>query len=237
MSDAQRIVAILIPAAYLLGSIPFGLIVGLAKGIDPRRSGSGNIGATNLGRLLGGKYFALVFALDLLKGMLPMLAASFVLRDEASEMARALTTTDYLLWLGVGMAAILGHMFSAFLRLRGGKGVATSAGVMLGLYPYFTGPGLVAIGGFLVLVLFTRYISVGSMGGAVIFPLAYVLVGRARGWDVFGAQLPLLIFGVLVALLIIYKHRTNIARLIAGTENKLVKKTLRTDEPVTPPAA
>ncbi len=235
MSDAQRIVAVLIPIAYLIGSVPFGLIVGRAKGIDPRTAGSGNIGATNLGRLLGGKYFALVFALDLLKGMLPMLAASFVLRGEQ----RALTTTDYLLWLGVGMAAILGHMFSIFLKFKGGKGVATSAGVMLGLYPYFTGPGLVAIGAFVVLVLLTRYISVGSMGGAVIFPIAYVLIGRARGWDVFGSQLPLLIFGVLVAALIVFKHRTNIARLMAGTENKFVKKKLRTelDHPVTPPAA
>src|SRR5687768_16740448 len=171
MSDAQRIVAIMIPVAYAVGSIPFGLIVGLAKGVDPRKSGSGKIGATNLGRLLGGKYFALVFTLDLLKGMLPMLAASFVLRSES------LTTTDYLLWLGVGMAAILGHMFSVFLKFKGGKGVATSAGVMLGLYPYFTGPGLVAIGAFLLIVLVTRYISVGSMGGAVIFPIAYVVIG------------------------------------------------------------
>ena len=230
MSDAQTIVAILIPIAYLVGSIPFGLIVGLAKGIDPRKAGSGNIGATNLGRLLGGRYFALVFTLDLLKGMLPMLAASFVLRSES------LTTTDYLLWLGVGLAAILGHMFSVFLKFKGGKGVATSAGVMLGLWPYFTGPGLAAIAGFLLIVLVTRYISVGSMGGAVLFPVAYVVIGRWRGWDVLGSQLPLLVFGVLVALLIIYKHRANIARLTAGTEPKLGRK--RADEPgVTRPAA
>ena len=203
MTTAQVIVLALIPVAFLLGSVPFGLLVGLAKGIDPRKAGSGNIGATNLGRLLGGRYFALVFTLDLLKGMLPMLAASVALRSEP----RALTTTDYLLWLGVGMAAILGHMFSVFLRFKGGKGVATSAGVMLGLWPYFTGPGLVAILGFVVLFMVTRYVSVGSMGGAVIFPIAYVVIGRMRGWDVLASQLPLLIFGVLVALLIIYKHR------------------------------
>jgi glycerol-3-phosphate acyltransferase PlsY len=233
MSDAQRIVAVLIPVAYLMGAIPFGLIIGLAKGIDPRTAGSGNIGATNLGRLLGGRYFALVFTLDLLKGMLPMLGASFVLRNEA----RSLATTDYLLWLGVGMAAILGHMFSVFLRFKGGKGVATSAGVMLGLWPYFTGPGLVAILSFIVLFMITRYVSVGSMGGAVLFPVAYVIIGRARGWEVFGSQLPLLVFGVLVALLIIYKHRTNIARLMAGTENKFVKKKLRAADAAAPSAA
>ena len=235
MSDTQRIVAILIPVAYLMGAIPFGLLVGLAKGIDPRKAGSGNIGATNLGRLLGGQYFALVFTLDMLKGMLPMLAASFVLRGES----RALATTDYLLWLGVGLAAILGHMFSVFLKFKGGKGVATSAGVMLGLWPYFTGPGLVAIGAFVLIVLATRYISLGSMGGAIVFPVAYVAIGlwREPKWDVFGAQLPLLIFGVLIAVLIVYKHRSNIGRLMAGTENKLGKKRPQTDPALTPPAA
>jgi glycerol-3-phosphate acyltransferase PlsY len=226
MTTAQVIVVALVPVAYLLGSIPFGLVVGLAKGIDPRKAGSGNIGATNVGRLLGGRYFALVFTLDLLKGMLPMLAAYAAFRSEH----RALATTDYLLWLGVGMAAILGHVFSAFLRFKGGKGVATSAGVMLGLFPYFTYAGLVAIAAFLVLAVATRYVSVGSMGGALVFPVAYVLIGRARGWDVLGAQSPLLVFGVLVALLIVYKHRTNIARLMAGTEQKIGSKKGRTDE-------
>ena len=232
MSNAQRIVAILIPLAYVVGAIPFGLIVGLAKGTDPRKAGSGNIGATNLGRLLGGKYFALVFTLDMLKGMLPMLAASVALRNEG----RALTTADYLLWLGVGLGAILGHMFSLFLRFKGGKGVATSAGVMLGLWPYFTMPGLVAIGAFVLIVLVTRYISVGSMSGAVLFPVAYLVIGRWRGWDVFDSQLPLLIFGVLVALLIVYKHRSNITRLMAGTEPRIGGK--RAAQPsITPPAA
>ena len=233
MTTAQVIVLALVPVAYLIGSIPFGLIVGLTKGIDPRKAGSGNIGATNLGRLLGGKYFALVFTLDMLKGMLPMLAASFVLRGES----RALATSDYLLWLGVGLAAILGHMFSVFLKFKGGKGVATSAGVMLGLWPYFTGPGLVAIGAFVLIVLVTRYISLGSMGGAIVFPVAYVVIGRWRGWDVFGAQLPLLVFGALVAVLIVYKHRSNIARLVAGTEHKLGKKQPPPDPALTRPAA
>ena len=138
MSAAQQ-VGLLIPVAYLLGSIPFGLIVGKSKGVDPRKAGSGNIGATNVGRLLGKKFFAIVFVLDLLKGLLPMLAAAYVLRgmDEGSR--------KYLLWLAVGFAAIAGHMFSLFLGFKGGKGVATSSGVVLGLFPYFTVPGLVAL--------------------------------------------------------------------------------------------
>jgi glycerol-3-phosphate acyltransferase PlsY len=223
MQDGQKIVAILIPVAYLVGSIPFGLIVGILKGVDPRTAGSGNIGATNLGRLLGGRYFALVFILDMLKGMLPMLAAGIVLRRGLS-----LDSTSYLLWLAVGLAAILGHLFSMFLRFTGGKGVATSAGVMLGLFPYFTVPGLLAIAAFVVIFLITRYVSVGSMLSAAIFPVAYVVIGRSCGWPVFGGQWPLLAFAILVAAMIIFKHRGNIARLRAGTENKFARKTVPT---------
>src|SRR5882724_11865333 len=133
MTTAQQLL-ILIPTAYLLGSIPFGLIVGLAKGIDPRKSGSGNIGATNVGRLLGGRFFALVFSLDLLKGLLPMLAAAWVVRRHTTPP----DATLYCLWILVGFATICGHMFSCFLRFKGGKGVATSIGVVFGLYPYYT---------------------------------------------------------------------------------------------------
>src|SRR5689334_25334297 len=102
MSVAQQ-VALLVPVAYLLGSITFGLIVGLSKGVDPRKAGSGNIGATNVGRLLGGKYFALVFTLDLLKGLIPTALAAVLLRGAI------LTRTDFVLWLLVGFAAIAGH--------------------------------------------------------------------------------------------------------------------------------
>src|SRR6266542_4254071 len=135
----------LIPLAYLIGSIPFGLVVGLAKGIDPRTAGSGNIGATNLGRLLGGRYFALVFTLDLLKGLLPTLTAGALIKFAPH------TWHDYLLWLTVAAAAILGHMFSLFLSFKGGKGVATSAGVILGIFPYYTWAGLIAIAAWILI--------------------------------------------------------------------------------------
>src|SRR5215204_5988168 len=143
----QVALLILIPLAYLVGSIPFGLIVGLAKGVDPRTAGSGNIGATNVARLLGKKWFFVVFFLDMLKGMLPVLLASAV-AHRIPEMDR--TAQTYLLWLLVAFAAVLGHMFSVFLKFKGGKGVATSAGVMLGLYPYYTWPGVIALGVFIV---------------------------------------------------------------------------------------
>jgi glycerol-3-phosphate acyltransferase PlsY len=211
MSPTQQ-VALLAPTAYLLGSVPFGLIVGKAKGVDPRKAGSGNIGATNVGRLLGKKFFALVFVLDLLKGLIPMLAAAVVLRREMP------TRQIYVLWLAVGFAAIVGHMFSVFLGFKGGKGVATSTGVLLGLWPYYTIPGLVGALIWIISFKTWRYVSLASILGAGLFPVAYIAIGLALGWDVFVAQLPLLIFAVIVAALIVYKHRSNIARLRAGTE-------------------
>ena len=221
MTSPDRALPLLIPIAYLLGSIPFGLLVGKAKGIDVRTAGSGNIGATNVGRLLGKRFFFLVFFLDLLKSLVPMLGASFIVHRIALEQRDARV---YLLWLLVGFAAVIGHMFSIFLKFRGGKGVATSAGVMLGLVPYYTLPGLVSIGIFIVVFFATRYVSLGSMLGAGAFPLAYIAIGETMGWPIFAQQLPLLIFSVLMALLIVYKHRTNIQRLLAGTENRFVKK-------------
>jgi glycerol-3-phosphate acyltransferase PlsY len=208
-------VGILIPVAYCLGSIPFGLLVGLWRGVDPRKQGSGNIGATNVGRLLGGRYFALVFTLDLLKGLLPVLAAGWLLRWQATSVINC------LLWMGVGFAAILGHVFSLFLKFKGGKGVATSTGVALGLYPFYTFPGLIAAIVFLLVLKTAHYVSLASIVGALAFPLAYVLFGALLGWPLLTAQLPLLIFSLAICGMIVWKHRSNIARLLAGTENRV----------------
>jgi glycerol-3-phosphate acyltransferase PlsY len=216
---------LLIVVAYLLGSVPFGLLVGLAKGKDPRKFGSGNIGATNAARALGGKkWFFLIFTLDMLKGLLPMVAAGLLLHGQAK------TPTTYTLWLATGLAAILGHVFSVFLKFKGGKGVATSAGVMLGVWPYYTIPGLVALGVFAVVLMVWRHVSLASIVAAVSVPVAYVLIGLTRSppWPVFGDQWPLLAFALTIAGLIVYRHRSNIARLKAGTELRLAKKK---DEP------
>ena len=219
---------LLIPLAYVVGSIPFGLIVGLTKGVDPRTGGSGNIGATNVARLLGKKWFFVVFTLDMCKSLFPMLIASAVARGVPDERRDA---TIYLLWLLVGFAAVLGHMFSVFLKFKGGKGVATSAGVMLGLWPYFTWPGVVAFVVFLAVFYTWRYISLGSIAGAVAVPVAYLMIGMWRGWPLLGSQAPLLIFSLVMAVLIIYKHRSNIVRLRAGTEPRF------TPSPKAPAAA
>jgi glycerol-3-phosphate acyltransferase PlsY len=209
---------LLIPIAYVVGSIPFGLIVGLARGVDVRTAGSGNIGATNVGRLLGRKFFFFVFFLDMLKSLLPMAIASWIVsRIPEAERGWPL----YLMWLLVGFAAVIGHMFSMFLRFKGGKGVATSAGVVLGLYPYFTLAGIAVIGVFVIVFLATRYISLGSMVAACAFPVLYFAIGKLRHWPVTGDQLPLLAFSIVMGALIVWKHRTNIARLRAGTENRV----------------
>ena len=202
----------LIPIAYLAGAIPFGLLVGKAKGIDVRTAGSKNIGATNVGRILGKKYFWLVFTLDLLKSLLPVLGAGFLLAFNPANWF------DYLLWMLVGFAAVAGHMFSIFLKFKGGKGVSTSAGVLLGIWPYFTLPGLCAIGVFVLVYKFTRYISAASIIGTSSFPVWYILFGIVRGWPIYGDQLPLLIAAVLLTGMVVYKHKANIARLLAGTE-------------------
>lgn len=217
MTTTQTLL-LLLPAAYLLGSVPFGLIVGLAKGVDPRRAGSGNIGATNVGRLLGGRYFAIVFLLDMLKGLLPMTAAAIVLHGAAR------TQIEYLLWLLGGFAAISGHMFSIFLKFKGGKGVATAAGVALGVFPYYTIPAVIALASFAAVFKITRIVSLASMTGAVVLPTAYVIIGLLAHWDIFGTQLPLLLFALLLSGMIIYRHRSNISRLRAGTESRFGMK-------------
>lgn len=205
----------LIAGAYFAGSIPFGLLIGKWHGIDVRKAGSGNIGATNVGRLLGKKrYFFMVFFLDFLKGLVPMLVAALLL-DRAMAGPGA-----YLQCLAVGFAAIVGHMFSIFLRFKGGKGVATSAGVLMGFWPYFTLPGVVVVVIFLILLKTTRYMAIASVGGSSCFPVAYLCFAAAWGWRPFGAQWPLLVFAVVVPAMIAYKHRTNFARLRAGTEER-----------------
>ena len=216
MSSEHLLLAAMAPIAYLLGSVPFGLLVGLSRGVDVRKGGSGNIGATNVGRLLGGRFFALVFTLDLLKGLLPMLTAGLVVYGGSSATYDAAT---FALWLGVGLGAILGHMFSVFLKFQGGKGVATSAGVILGLYPFFTLPAVVTAIVWLIAFAIWRYVSVASLMAAVAFPIAYAALGHAMGWPITGAQLPLLLFACLVSALVVVRHRNNIARLRKGTEH------------------
>ena len=215
MTPHQR-VTLLLPFAYMLGSIPFGAVIGRMKGQDLMQHGSGNIGATNAGRVLGRKYFFIVFFLDMFKGLLPMLLAGLLMSDVLAE--HPLDYKQNMMWLAVGFAAIIGHMFSAFLKFKGGKGIATSSGVILGLFPYFTLPGVAIFLVWGIVFKLTKYVSLASICGAIAFPIAYFAIGKWLNWPIFGEQLPLGIFSVIVAALLVYKHRSNIKRLMAGKE-------------------
>ena len=207
-------IGILIIASYLVGAIPFGLLIAKMHGIDIRKVGSGNIGATNVSRTLGKKWGYLCFVFDALKGLIPMLAAMVILPAE-------LTITKIWLWLAVGAAAILGHVFPVYLKFKGGKGVATSLGVVLGLWPFYTIVGFITFVIWVIVVKTWRYISLGSIVGAVVFPLllatAICIIPEWR----FASLWPLLAAAIALDAILIIRHKDNIKRLLAGTENKI----------------
>lgn len=206
----------LIVAAYLLGSVPFGLVLATARGVDLRSVGSGNIGATNVARALGSGWGCLCFALDCLKGLVPMLVAMrFV--DEA-------TVGVLWLWLGVGCAAVLGHVFPLYLKFKGGKGVSTSLGVVVGLYPYMTVCGLITFAIWGACLLIWRYVSLASIVAAVVFPIILVAAVVVLPDWTFSALWPLLIVAVGLTVLVLIRHIGNIKRLLAGSERKIFQK-------------
>jgi len=209
--------ALAIIAAYLLGSVPFGVIIAGAHGKNLRSIGSGNIGATNVSRALGRRWAYLCFLLDVLKGLGPMLVAGTLI--EMSEPNPGLLS----LWLAVGCAAILGHIFPIYLKFKGGKGVATSLGVALGLWPYYTICATVAFAIWAATVLLWRYISLASIAASIAFPVALILtIVLTPAWN-FANLWPLLAAAIAIPVMVIVRHRENIKRLIAGTESKVLK--------------
>ncbi len=198
--------------SYLIGSIPFGYIIPIAKGIDIRKQGSGNIGATNVGRILGRKYGIIIFILDLLKGFIVVFIIPVLIFD-----IKFPTTSDNLLVILCGVCAILGHVFPIFLRFKGGKAVATSLGVFMWLSPI---PIAIAFGVWILTVILSRYVSLGSMISAI------VLTGGIIAFEnePFGNGIYITILSIIVAILIILRHITNIQRIINGTETKVFSK-------------
>jgi acyl phosphate:glycerol-3-phosphate acyltransferase len=191
--------------AFLIGSIPTGYLMGRLKGVDIRRHGSGNIGATNAFRVLGKSWGMLCLALDILKGWLPV---AVLFPGEFFALGWPL---DGWQW-AVGLAAIAGHMFSPFLRFRGGKGVATSLGVILAIAP---APTLVVLLIGILLIWLTGYVSVASMTGAVLLPVLILIFY----WDYPPWISICVTLGLGIA--IIWKHRANIHRLRQGSETRL----------------
>jgi len=206
--------ALLPAAAYVIGSTPVGVIIAHFHNEDLRAKGSGNVGATNVGRVIGRKWGFFCFYLDVAKGLVPVLVASMLVCGESSALP---TATQQASMLSVAFGAIAGHVFSFWLKFRGGKGVATSLGVVLGVFPYFTYPGLCAFAIWIAVTLISRYVSLGSIVAAA----AFVALFAAFNFAHIAALWPLGTFAAVMAALIIVRHRTNITRLLAGTENKI----------------
>ena len=193
--------------AYLLGSIPTGFLVAQARGVDIRTVGSGNIGATNVFRILGKPAGLFVLLVDALKGWLAVFIVARLLAGwfypDACQLARE--------WFGLcaGCAAILGHNYTCWLHFKGGKGIATSAGVLVALVPV---PLLIILAIWIIVFLLTRYVSLASMSAAFALPFASLLVGESQNITIVCAAL---------AALAIYKHKANIQRLLNGTESRI----------------
>jgi len=200
---------IVIAFAYFFGAIPFSLIVGkLFFRVDLRKEGSGNLGTTNTFRILGVKPAIAILILDMLKGVLPVMLARFLGGTPLSVLAAAQSSPTAQAWLMIAgaLTAVIGHSASPYIKFRGGKGAATTAGVMLALMPKVF---IIAAILFIGTVALTHYVSVGTLAVALTFPVLTAL---------FYPQLPYILLSLIVAVILIYLHRANIKRLKEGTE-------------------
>lgn len=202
-------IALSLIAAYLLGSIPFGLLAAKCKGLDIRKHGSGNIGATNVWRVCGWRCGLPVFVLDVLKGVAAVWLARWL----------AVRLSGDIAWAAIvaAMACVIGHSFPVWLGFKGGKGVATSLGAFLGLMPI---PSLAALFAWIVIFKVSGYVSLASIVASLVLPAAAIAIQFthwAYGWPVSG-------FAVVAGLLVIVRHSSNITRLRAGTENRFGRK-------------
>ncbi len=207
--------AAMVVAAYLVGAIPIGVLLARRRGLDLRAVGSGNIGATNVGRALGRRWGLVCLVLDIAKGLVPTAAAGVILHARCAELSAGVAG----LWVLVGLAAVLGHVFPVFLGFGGGKGVATSIGVGLGVFPYLTFPMALAVVCYLVVRGLTGYVSAGSLALATTFPLWFLVFARRLDWPMADCW-PLLVVSVVVGVLIIVRHWSNIVRLREGREHQ-----------------
>ncbi|MHC4874891.1 MAG: glycerol-3-phosphate 1-O-acyltransferase PlsY [Planctomycetota bacterium] len=216
---AELVAAII---AYLAGSIPFGLLVArVVAGIDIRQHGSGNIGATNVGRTLGAKWGIAVLLLDAAKGALPVLLIPRLLADDGS-------TWLVLLKVVVGVATVVGHMFPVWLKFRGGKGVATALGVVCVLAPIGS---LAAFGGFALCMAASRIVALSSIVASLVFAVGQMVILWPNPFD--REKLPLSMFSLAVPALIILRHSSNIGRLLRGEEKKFSFGSRSPSEPQT----
>lgn len=208
------VVSLLLLAAYLVGAVPFGYLIGRLRGVDLFKEGSGNIGATNAGRVLGRKIGVLVFVLDFLKGAVPVAAVVPLAHSLSPGSETALGPPDVLRVAAAGLA-FLGHLFPVYLGFRGGKGVATGAGTIFVLVP---GPAALAVLGWVVVLISRRIVSLASLAAVTILVAARLLLTPTP----FGpAALPITLYLLVGTGFVVAKHRANVRRLVAGTENRI----------------
>lgn len=201
--SANLFIYLLVPAAFILGSVPFGIIFSKKSGIDVRQTGSKNIGATNVLRSVGKLPAILTLFADILKGAIPLVVFLYTISDhQAGEIWKA----------AIGLSAVLGHMFSLFLSFKGGKGVATGFGVLLIYSPL---NALVISLVWIVVVYTTKYVSLGAIIAVSSLPFIF-MIQRSSMVNI--------VFAILLAILIVFKHRSNISNLLSGTESKLGSK-------------
>lgn len=202
--------------SYFLGSIPTGYLVGRSQGIDIRQHGSGNIGATNIFRTLGKKFGIFVFVCDALKGLISV-RVGMALAAGIARQRPDLVIPEAIAGIMAAICCILGHNFTCWLNFKGGKGIATSAGVLIGMLP-LASLGLAAV--WAVFFYATGYVSLASIMAAIALPtlvFAMLLFGWLNGW-------PYFYFALVVGIIAVWRHRTNIQRLINGTESSFRNK-------------
>ncbi|HEY9187000.1 MAG TPA: glycerol-3-phosphate 1-O-acyltransferase PlsY [Ignavibacteria bacterium] len=206
--------------SYLIGSIPFGLIVGkIAKGIDIRKYGSGNIGSTNVSRILGFKYGLITQIGDILKGVVPTLIIAPIFYSK-SPFQDYIPINDYtFIQILAGIAAVCGHIWTIFAGFRGGKGVNTAVGILIGLAPIDL---LISFGIFLLVLIISGYVSLGSIIAAISFPTIMFIRENIFKVSITGYS-TLIVFAIILSLIIIFTHRSNINRLLAKKENRFNK--------------
>jgi acyl phosphate:glycerol-3-phosphate acyltransferase len=204
--------AVLLVGSYLLGSIPFGYLAGRLVGIDIRQAGSGNVGATNVVRVLGKRYGYPVFALDFLKGFGAVKISMLMAPGRPPEW-----NSPEIVGILAAMSSILGHLYPPWLKFKGGKGVATSAGALLALTPVAT---LIGVAIWIIVFWMTRYVSLASITATVVLPIVILVVSSQ---DPNNGR-PLAYSSACVAAVVIWRHRSNLSRLIRGTEPRFTRK-------------
>jgi len=202
----------LLLVSYLLGSIPFGFLAGRLAGIDIRQVGSGNVGATNVVRVLGKRYGYPVFILDVLKGFGAVKIAMLVAPGKPPEW-----NSPEIFGILAAISSVLGHLYPPWLKFNGGKGVATSAGAILALAPVAT---LIGVAVWLIVFWLTGYVSLASVIAAMILPLVILFVS----WHDQRQIKPLVYSSVCVAVIVVWRHRSNLVRLMRGTEPRFTRK-------------